>query len=153
MPDQLVGRLIKRGLDLLKDQAEQLRMPFLNVTRGYAGWLLTNREFLDEHDAIFSKWSVMVQRWGLNNLGIFLPKGYLSQGLDPTEDPKWPAYSKEFENFFIRWRLQGMAAPYLPIPLQPLMAGVFPISVVRQVSRAEGSFVCPISSRSPAATN
>ena len=131
-------------LELALDQAEKRLQPLRAVSRGYAGWLLTGRQFLEEHDTIFSQWSNMVQRWGLTNLGILLPtKGMFLPGNDPTADPNWPDYSKAFEEFFLRWRLQGMAAPYLPIPLQPLMAGNMPVSVLPQMKRAGGVFCLP----------
>ncbi len=131
-------------LDLTLAQAEKRLRPLRAVSRGYSGWLLTNRQFLDEHDAIFSKWSDMVRRWGLANLGILLPtQGMFLRGADPTADPGWSDYSKSFEEFFTRWRLLGMAAPYLPIPLQPLMAGTLPVSVLPQLFRAGGVICIP----------
>ena len=36
---------------------------FRRIARAYAGWLLTNLDFLTEHDALFAKWSDMVRRW------------------------------------------------------------------------------------------
>lgn len=129
---------------LLEEQIEKRLKPLRAVARGYSGWLATNRQFLDEHDALFSRWSDMVLHWGLANLGILLPtQGMFLPGNDPTVDPRWPDYSKAFEEFFIRWRLQGMAAPYLPIPLQPLLAGTLPISMLPQLRRAGGVICIP----------
>ncbi len=116
---------------------------FAKVACAYAGWLLTNRVFLYEHDDLFTQWSDMVGRWGLGQLGIVLPKGDFLLGDDPTSDSRWPDYSAAFEEFFVRWRLQGLAAPYLPVPLQPLMGGAFPVSIVPQVIRAGGAFCFP----------
>ena len=85
----------------------------------------------------------MVLRRGLDRLGILLPKGMFLPGDDPTADPRWPEYKSAFEEFFIRWRLAAPAAPYLPIPLQPLMGGQFPVTILPQVMRAGGVFVLP----------
>lgn len=129
--------------DLALDKMEARLRPLRIIARGYAGWLLTCRQFLEEHDTIFAQWSNMVRRWGLTRLGILLPKGMFIAGDDPTTDPQWSAYSNAFEGFFTRWRLLGMAAPYLPIPLQPLMAGDLAVSLVPQLARAGGVFCLP----------
>ena len=117
--------------------------PLAQVARGYVGWLLTNQQFLDEHNALVAQWRGMVHRWGLDRLGILLPLGGLLPGNDSTVDPDWAEYSAAFEDFFVRWRLRGLAAPYLPVPLEPLMAGDFPVSVVQQAARAGGVFCLP----------
>jgi hypothetical protein len=140
----LVADVEREKRNLLEQQIERRLRPLRAVSRGYAGWLVTNRQFLDEHDALFSTWSDMVLRWGVTALGILLPiRGMFLPGADPTADPRWPDYSKAFEEFFSRWRLQGIAAPYLPIPLQPLMAGTLPISVLPQLTRAGGVICLP----------
>jgi hypothetical protein len=130
---------LDEGMRHLEERSER----FVKVTRAYAGWLLTNRQFLDEHDALFTEWSEVVQRWGLDRLGILLPREGFLPGDDPTADPRWPDYSAAFDEFFTRWRLQKLAAPYLPVPLQPLMAGCFPTTVVQQVNRAGGAYCLP----------
>jgi hypothetical protein len=48
-----------------------------------------------------------------------------------------------FTDFFARWRLTGLAAPGLPVPLQPLMAGVLPANIVRQLEDVGGIFFLP----------
>ena len=116
---------------------------FALFARGYAGWLMTNQQFLDEHDALLANWSDMVRRWGVDRLGLLIPKEMCLPESDPTEDPRWEKFDAAFEEFFVRWRLQGLAAPYLPVPLRPLMAGSFPVSIVRQIARAGGVFLFP----------
>jgi len=130
-------------LDNTMRRYEEQSKGFAKATRAYAGWLLTNRMFVDEHDTLFAEWSEMVQRWGLNRLGILLPTKGLLRGDDPTADPRWTDYSVAFEEFFSRWRLLGLAAPYLPIPIQPLMGGAMPMSVLTQLNRARGAFCLP----------
>jgi len=113
------------------------------VAEGYVGWLMSNRQFLDEHDALITSWAPTVRRWGFDKLGILVPQGMFLRGDNPLEDPQWPNYSRAFEEFFARWRLQGLAAPYLPIPLQPLMGGLVAISFLPQLMRAGGVFCYP----------
>lgn len=130
---------LDNAMRLIEERTE----PFTKVSRAYAGWLLTNLEFLNEHDALLTRYSDMVKRWGLGRLGILLPKGTSLPGDDPAADPRWKEHTLAFEAFFVRWRLQGLAAPYLPVPLQPLMGGDFPASVLPQVARAGGVFCLP----------
>ena len=143
-------KVSQAALDFAVRIGEEHLRPFTRVARGYAGWLLTNRHFLDEHDSIFAQWSDMVRRWGLAKLGILVPTGMFIPGDDPTTNPKWSDYSKAFGEFFTRWRLRGMAAPYLPIPLEPLMAGDLAVSLLPQLARAEECFACLIPFRFPA---
>ncbi len=88
------------------------------VRRGYCGWLMTNREFLSEHDAVFKKHRHYIPRYGCGVAyvpGSDVPlypsllnqKGYLQ------------SFSSDFEEFCQRWHLEGMAGPYLPIPHVP----------------------------------
>ncbi len=135
--------LNRAQLDFALKQCEARLGPLRIVSRGYLGWLLTCRQFLEEHDALMVQWSDMVRRWGFTRLGVLVPKGMFVIGDDPTTEPKWPAYSQAFEEFFTRWRLRGMAAPYLPIPLEPLMAGEVAVSLLPQLARAGGVFCLP----------
>ena len=53
---------------------EERLEPFAKVSRAYAGWLLTNLEFVTEHDALLTQYSDMVKRWGLGQLGLLPPR-------------------------------------------------------------------------------
>lgn len=130
-------------LDHVMRLYEERTKSFAQTARSYVGWLLTNPVFLDEHDSLLREWLEMVKRWGLDRLGLSLPNGLLRMESNPALDPRWSDYTAAFEAFFTRWRLQGLAAPYLPIPLRPLMGGDFPSSVVPQVNRAGGAFCLP----------
>ena len=133
----------KVQLEHLAQAYEDRVKVFHRITRAYVGWLLTNGDFLDEHDALLSEWSQMVQRWGLSRLGTPAMTGMFLPGDDPAADPSWPGYKAAFNEFFTRWRLLGLAAPYLPIPLQPLMAGSVPLSAVSQLNNSGGAFCMP----------
>lgn len=139
-----------RGLDRNQAQldnmiriAEERIAGMTRTTRAYAGWLMTNTQFLGELDELLRTWDEMVKRWGFDRLGMMLPTGMFLPGDDPRADERWAGYSAAFEQFFGRWRLRGMAAPYLPIPLEPLMSGRFPVSVLQQVMNSGGAFVLP----------
>jgi hypothetical protein len=123
--------------------AERDAAPMERFRRGYAGWLLTNQQFLDEHDVLLTEYAQIVRRWGTHLAGIVVPSGTLLPGTDPTEDPGWNAFNAACEEFFARWRLQSLAGPYLPVPLQALMAGSFPWTVVQHLMRAGGVFFLP----------
>ena len=104
---------------------------------------MTNRQFLDEHDTLMADHAETVRKWGTHRAGIWIPRGILLPGHDPHEDPNWPAFNNACEGFFSRWRLQGLAGPYLPVPLQALLAGSLPLSTFPQLMRAGGVFCLP----------
>jgi hypothetical protein len=84
--------------------------------RAYRGWLLTNPEFLEEHDALLDRWMPFVAQIGLQKFGV----GLLSATEIPTGEPsedilKLRECDQVFYAFLQRWRLQALAAPYLPV--------------------------------------
>ena len=90
-----------------------------NAGSAYCGWLLSNPQFLEEHDALFENRMFVCREHGipkrqLTNLSD-LPEEYKPYFQPP--DSFGAAAAKDFSTFFDRWRLQGMAAPYLPEPL------------------------------------
>ncbi|MBL8826024.1 MAG: hypothetical protein JNM18_03505 [Planctomycetaceae bacterium] len=111
------------------------------VTRAYLGWLLTNRTFLDEHDSLLRDWQSDVALWGTSSLGQPVPPHEVPD--NETARSEWSSFNAAFEPFFHRWRLRGLAGPYLPIPLQPSMAGRVPQSTLQQLARAGGVFCIP----------
>lgn len=120
--------------------------PLERFSRGYCGWLMTNRDFLDEHDTLLTRFRDVVSRWGTHPVATFLPtttQSHLIADDDLEDDPQWPTFVEECNRMFVRWRLRGLAALYLPMPSKPLMAGVFPLSVVSQLMQAGGVFYLP----------
>ena len=129
-------------------QAYQNRdLPLLeSFSKSYCGWLMTNRTFLDEHDALLARHAETVSRWGTQHATYLLPADYrvnLLPGSDPHEDPLWAEFVKDASPFLVRWRLSGLAGPYLPAPAKPFFAGTFPISVVQQLAECGGVFFLP----------
>ena len=120
--------------------------PLERFTMGYCGWLMSNQQFLDEHDVLLANHVETVRRWGTHRAASFLPASYrarLIPGTDPNDDPSWKEFIDDCNQFLLRWRLAGLAGPYLPVPSKPLMAGCFPLSVVQQLMGAGGVFYVP----------
>lgn len=102
--------------------------------RGYAGWLNCNPEFCRERDAAIGK------EYRVVSLAPSLSAN-ASGGSLPIS----------LQSFLVRWRLMGMAGPRLPVPMQPMMGGEFPVSILPQLMDAGGVFnipdTCPLPSR------
>lgn len=121
-------------------------LPLRRAFRGYAGWLVTNRRFLDEQDKLLADHGEAIAQRGTADAGIRIsPPAELagSLGGDPDANPAWHDFCTACEAFLLRWRLQSLAAPYLPVPLQPLMAGMAPWTVVQRLMQVGGLFFLP----------
>ena len=89
------------------------------VARGYAGWLMTNADFLAEHDALIAAWAPQIQQYGFPHVGFAtVPQFQIPPGWGEADD-KGRAFADAVETFLVRWRLQSLAAPGLPRPLGP----------------------------------
>ena len=97
-----------------------------NPVRGYVGWLLTNPEFLKEHDALFRN-----NRDAIRCHGI--PKPVVAKPVLADRDENEP-FVFEFQDFCHRWRLQTFAGPYLPLPIEPQVPDL--------LSKPEGLAAC-----------
>jgi hypothetical protein len=121
-----------------------------DVHRGYCGWLMTNRAFREEHYQIFRIWAGEVAEHGVPNMGPVvrdapaIPDAQLAEA-------RMGRFLGDFEHFFIRWRLEGMPAPFVPQPM-----GVhLPVADLRPVlghMRQGGTTfyipdICPVPSR------
>jgi hypothetical protein len=115
------------------------------IARGYVGWLVTNRQFVDEHDKLFGRWRHLLSHSDLGLIG---------------RSPTWPFDGKlgqpntarledlrdaqdAFLAFLARWRLHALLAPDLPSPLKPFLLGQFPIHLLEQMMRGGGLFNIP----------
>lgn len=131
------------SIRLLEGRNQPLLAKF---SKAYCGWLMTNREFLDEHDQLLSRHVETVRRHGSLLATTLLPDDYRAtfpQDLYPNDDPLWSKFLAECKPFLLRWRLAGLAGPYLPIPAKPLLAGTFPLTVVQELIAAGGVFFLP----------
>ena len=121
-----------------------------DVRRAYCGWLMTNPAFLAEHWQVFETWANQVALHGVPQMGPVVrdaqavPDAQLAKG-------KMQQSIRAFEEFFIRWRLEGMPAPFVPQP----MGMHLPVMDLRPVlghMRQGGTVfyipdICPIPSR------
>ena len=87
----------------------------VEVRRGYCGWLMTNRVFLDEHRQIFDDWTDEVAKHGIPTMGPVVGDAQAIPGSQLAEG-NTERFLQAFEEFFIRWRLECMPAPGLPQP-------------------------------------
>ena len=121
-----------------------------DVRRGYCGWLMTNRAFLDEHHQVFQVWANQVAQKGIPKMGPVVRDVHSVPDVQLAEG-EMEQFIRAFEDFFIRWRLDGLPAPYVPQPM-----GVhLPVADLRPVlghMRQGGTTfyipdICPIPSR------
>ncbi len=96
---------------------------------GYAGWLLTNRTFLAEHQDILNTWQREISEFHIPVMGFVVPD--VSVVPEATNQPvgTMEEFLKAFEAFFVRWRLAGLTSPYLPSPLRPQI----PVTILSSV--------------------
>ena len=116
-----------------------------SVARAYTGWLITNGQFLQEHDNLMQAWAPQIRRWRLQGVGrLLVAAGPVSLARLSDEDAaaRLP-FDEAVREFLIRWRLAEIVAPDMPVPHTPVMHGQVPISVVDQIARAGGVFSYP----------
>ncbi len=111
-----IARGTKAQFELeLKQVNEWLEWNEINQ-RAYRGWLLTNPEFLEEHDALLNKWMPFVAQIGLQRFGVGLLSATEMPAAVPSEDIlRLRECDQDFYAFLQRWRLQALVAPYLPV--------------------------------------
>lgn len=114
-----------------------------NIVGGYAGWLLASPTFLKEHDALFAEWKEEISEWGIPRAGLLVADRTRLEGMERIEDPKIVRFVDAFHDFCVRWRLNGLAAPYLPVPVEPQLSGDFPMTVLQQLRGVGGIFFVP----------
>ena len=110
------------------------RLKIIEATRaGFAGWLMANGEFLDEHDQLLCRyrerflvdgfprpWQHPSDRTSERQFVRLVPKLSVDQSNPPNafvfEDDAWIA---AYRAFCERWRLDDLAGPFLPEPMVP----------------------------------
>jgi hypothetical protein len=121
VPDQELER-VRAALESSQTSRDRIRTALV----AYVGWLMTAPEFIREHDELFEKHRPTIAAVGLPTIGNFnlvkadpelLAAGKLDTGR--VEDNLEKACIEDFQAFFIRWRLHGLNAPYVPEPLGP----------------------------------
>jgi hypothetical protein len=115
---------------------------FHDVAKGYAGWLMTHRPFLGEHDQLQTRFHEAIKQWGLPYLG----RATTGSVPDEIKIPATPALRELCDAliaFFVHWRLSGLAAPNLPGPLQPMTPVPAPFLAMGPMNQAGGLFFFP----------
>ena len=83
--------------------------------RAYLGWLLTNKQFIQEHDQIILHWEELLRVTGFVGIGSGVSERYFSSSvMDSISEERLEQCHANFSQFFGRWRINGLAAPYLP---------------------------------------
>ena len=90
------------------------------TSQAYAGWLMTNPEFLAEHDRLMADFQPEIERWGFPQHAPPVLSGTVPSNSEQTNE-RINTYGKACDSFFLKWRLLTLAAPGLPLPLQPGM--------------------------------
>lgn len=127
----------------LRVMQERDEGPMKRFRLGYIGWLLTNSLFLQEHDRLLTTHLETVRRYGTRGAGSLAPTAPGGLNEERLSDPEWHAFHEAAQPFLLRWRLSGLAGPYLPEPMMPLMAGVFPLSAIERLMETGGVFFLP----------
>ncbi len=110
---------------LAKEYAKQ-RGWYNDMARGYAGWLTCQRSFCEERAGALA-----------NNLNV------ISLLPNKEADASGDELPGDARDFLVRWRLQSLAGPFLPVPLQPMLAGHFPLTMLRLMQDSGGLFFLP----------
>lgn len=121
-----------------------------DVRRGYCGWLMTNRVFLDEHRQVFQVWANQVSQNGIPRMGPVV-RDVQSVSDAQLAEGETQQFIRAFEEFFIRWRLEGMPAPFAPQPMGVHLPVVDLRPVLGHMRQGGTTFyipdICPIPSR------
>ncbi|QDT63563.1 hypothetical protein [Calycomorphotria hydatis] len=109
-----VGKNIAE-LEFIMSLYETRSSPFIMQRQAYLGWLLTCHDFLEEHDALIRQHGRQISKNGF-------PQFVQSSGSISRRNPihsKEAQFVDDFYKFYLHWHLQGMTAPYMPVPLAP----------------------------------
>jgi hypothetical protein len=118
---------IRQFARIASEQLQNLGEPI----RGYCGWLMTNPNFVAEHDQLLREYRDQLQQHDF-------PKPILmSAGQPLPQSPSDEVWVSAFRRFYSRWRLQSLVGPGLPRPL-PVMVPSLP-AVAGNLAAAEGS--------------
>jgi hypothetical protein len=127
--------------NVLRLAETQLRF-FAQAAKGYLGWLMLNPVFLEEQNELLQKWHREIEKLGLPQLAL-ATTGKPPKKITRKMPPRFPAFFEQFEQFYLRWRLLGLATPNLPIPLTPQTPLPAPILAMGPMNRVGSLFFVP----------
>jgi len=115
-------RKVERTIDLVE-----------GALRGYCGWLMTNRQFVTEHDALFCTWHTMIRKYGIPKIGMVATGPYQPPKHWHEMKGRAKKFVDAFEKFFLHWRLVRLSAPGLPEPIGPGLAPLAKTQILRRM--------------------
>jgi len=89
----------------------------------YAGWLVTNRDFVGEVSAMRSKWGRAIERRGSFPTG---PHDAVASDAVIRQSPRL-RFADAWSDFYRRWGLEQMLTWELALPMIPSIGSVFPM--------------------------
>jgi hypothetical protein len=106
------------------------------LQRAYHGWLLTNREFVDEHDGAFLE---LAQSKAVISVPKAIPPTTAAfrklYEMQTVRSPRQESVAKSFNEFMIKWQIQQLPGPYLPFP-SPMNLSADPTDIERSSAKA-----------------
>lgn len=131
---EVLGKTPAQARQLARSATERLA-EINGPRRAYLGWLLTNPQFLREHEDLHRQFDNQ-----LEDQGYPQPRQASSRRPDErlVDSERWIGGCREF---YVRWRLQSLILPHLPMPLP------FQIPVIEDPatgSAREGVVTCSI---------
>jgi hypothetical protein len=112
-----------------------------SVAKAYAGWLLTNAEFLAEHVRLIEDHRAEIAAAGFP----FLTRDMYGSSTSSTDESKLASDKQVdvWDQFYLRWRIMGFEAPYLPLPLQPQLPVQAEVRAAALADQVGCLFFCP----------
>jgi hypothetical protein len=80
---------------------------------------MTNRTFVEEHDALLRQWSPTLAAQGYECVDL-LKNDTVANAPNNESGENWESCRRAVQQFLARWQLRALSAPHLPLPLQPL---------------------------------
>lgn len=128
--------------EILRDFNER-QESFVQIACGYAGWLTTNPEFVQELNELVSQYECQIRWWGTAMVGLPIPSSQPAGLFNPTSEVCWQEYDAAVVEFCVRWRLRGLAGPRIPVPMMPMVSRRIPLTMIAQFERAGGMIHWP----------
>jgi hypothetical protein len=106
-------------ISFTEEQAEARLKSFEGPLRAYAGWLMANPAFREEHDRLLERhWREIRSRGSFDSIHT----------MHSSAESETTRRQSECLQFYSRWRLQKLEGPGLPIPLAPQVPDIWNIS-------------------------
>lgn len=142
--DRLKWNLTVGEYAAICETAQKRIKPYRVAMRGYVGWLLTNRQFLDDRDQLFQKWPDHLAKHGIPQSGPTTFGGVPHRDMfRPVRDKTMLDFLNDFAAFYARWRLQHLNTRELPEPLALQIPLVTPLALLTHMEAGSVSLYQP----------